>query len=602
MKSVKAKLITAVTAGLVVMLVGAMITVITMKQVSEQYDALIDNELAAREQINLVLDDFKTQVQEWKNVLIRGSERGQFDKYWSRFEAKEANVQAQITAILANYSLPRKLEGKLQDYQQEHLVLGEKYREALAIFQQSNFDIKLADKAVSGIDRKASAYLLDINEQINELVNVRTAATVAAKNQVILYSTIGLVVVALLTLALLTWFMQLLITRPIHQASVVAKAIANGRLDNDVHINSDDEIGDLLLNLRQMQTNLVEATQKLETQARENLRIRYALNNVAAPVLLCNDKNQVIYINAQCESLFKRYQSSLEVPEQLVNQALPDSLLKSSAELAKASGALVRQLEWEWCAGAVIIATTANPVSDQQGAVLGTVFEFTDLSQARRAEKQVAQLIKSASDGNLSERVNLEGYVGSMKLIAGGLNKLLDAVEQPIRQTKQYLTALSKGEIPQQIDGEFKGEFAQIHAALQRATASLSLLLDDTYSLVAAAGEGALSTRADETKHQGEFKKIIRGVNETLDAVSKPVELTSSYLESIAKGELPTLTEVEYKGEFGNIYQSLTSCVGAINMMLADAEKLAEAASEGDLHHRAEAQKHQEPMAVSLPQ
>lgn len=592
MKSVKAKLISAVTAGLVVMLIGAMVTVLVMKRVAEQYDNMIDNELAAREQINIVLDDFKTQVQEWKNVLIRGRDPAQLNKYWSRFETKEAEVQKQLSSIVSAYTLPPTLENKLREYQKEHLTLGQKYREAVDLFKSSGFDINLADASVSGIDRQASVYLLEINEQINALVDTRTSEIVATKNQLIFFSTLGLIVVALVILGLLTWYMQHLITRPIRRASDVAKAIASGRLDNKVVVHSDDEIGNLLANLRQMQTSLLDATQKLELQAKENLRIRYALNNVAAPVLLCDDSNQVIYVNAQCESLFDRYRTALSVPTEIVNHPIPEALLHSSKALHQASGQLVRQLEWEWCVGNIIIAATANPVSDQNGRVLGTVFEFKDLSQTRRAEQQVEQLIKSASDGKLSERLNLEGYVGSMKLIASGLNKLLDAVEQPISQTKQYLTSLSKGEIPEQINGEFKGEFAQIHMALQRATSSLSLLIEDTYSLVAAAGEGRLSTRADEAKHQGEFRKIIRGVNETLDAVSKPVALTSGYLESIAKGELPAFTNDGYKGEFDSIYQSLFACVGAIKLMLIDAEKLAEAASEGDLQHRADASKH----------
>ncbi|NUZ11223.1 HAMP domain-containing protein [Pseudoalteromonas sp. McH1-7] len=593
MKSVKAKLIIAVTVGLAVMLVGAMITVFTMKQVSEQYDELIDNELTAREQINLVLDDFKTQVQEWKNVLIRGSDPALLDKYWTRFEAKERNVQSQVDTILSRYTLPQSLQDKLKSYQEEHLILGQKYRESFAVFKQSGFDTQLADRLVQGIDRKASAHLLEINKQINTLVEERTAVTVATKHQVILLSTIGSIISALLTLALLTWYMQRLITRPIHHASVVAKAIAQGRLDNEVEVHSDDEIGNLLLNLRQMQTNLLDATKKLELQARENQRIRYALDNVAAPVMLCDDHNQVIYVNRQCEALFQRYQAQLELPPQVVHSAIPSALLHSSDALAQAAGSLVKQLEWEWCVDTVIIAATANPVTDQNGVLLGTVFEFADLSQVRRAEKQVEQLIQSASDGKLSERVNLEGYVGSMKLIANGLNKLLDAVEQPIKQTKQHLIALSKGEIPEQVNTQFKGEFAQIHTALEHATASLSLLIEDTYSLVAAAGKGALSTRVDETKHQGEFRKIIRGVNETLDAVSKPVALTSDYLESIANGQLPELNKAGYKGEFERIYQSLVRSIDAIEKMLTDAEKLAEAASEGDLHHRAKADTHQ---------
>lgn len=32
---------------------------------------------------------FKTQIQEWKNILIRGNETEQFDKYLKQFAAEE---------------------------------------------------------------------------------------------------------------------------------------------------------------------------------------------------------------------------------------------------------------------------------------------------------------------------------------------------------------------------------------------------------------------------------------------------------------------------------------------------------------------------------
>ena len=47
-----------------------------------------------------ILSDFKTQVQEWKNVLIRGADTGQREKYWQRFQAVEADIQQQLGALI----------------------------------------------------------------------------------------------------------------------------------------------------------------------------------------------------------------------------------------------------------------------------------------------------------------------------------------------------------------------------------------------------------------------------------------------------------------------------------------------------------------------
>ena len=36
--------------------------------------------------------EFRTQVQEWKNVLLRGKDPKQMDKHWGAFEKQEKSV------------------------------------------------------------------------------------------------------------------------------------------------------------------------------------------------------------------------------------------------------------------------------------------------------------------------------------------------------------------------------------------------------------------------------------------------------------------------------------------------------------------------------
>ena len=50
-----------------------------------------------------------------------------------------------------------------------------------------------------------------------------------------------------------------------------------------------------------------------------------------------------------------------------------------------------------------------------------------------------------------------------------------------------------------------------------------------------AAIEGRLDTRADASKHRGEFRKIVEGVNDTLDAVIGPLNVAAEYVERISR-------------------------------------------------------------------
>jgi len=96
------------------------------------------------------------------------------------------------------------------------------------------------------------------------------------------------------------------------------------------------------------------------------------------------------------------------------------------------------------------------------------------------------------------------------------------------------------------------------------ATERINLLRNNILSLIAdanrlaeAAVAGKLATRADATKHLGDFKKIIEGVNNTLDAVIKPINVTAHYLERIAVGDIPPVITEKYAGDFEEIIRSL---------------------------------------------
>jgi len=60
-----------------------------------------------------------------------------------------------------------------------------------------------------------------------------------------------------------------------------------------------------------------------------------------------------------------------------------------------------------------------------------------------------------------------------------------------------------------------------------------------------AAVEGKLATRADASKHQGDFRKIVQGVDDCLDAVIKPVQEAGAVLKKIA-------TEINRAGRPGS--------------------------------------------------
>ncbi len=104
---------------------------------------------------------------------------------------------------------------------------------------------------------------------------------------------------------------------------------------------------------------------------------------------------------------------------------------------------------------------------------------------------------------------------------------------------------------------------------------ALNAILADALLLSKAAVEGRLGTRADASKHQGEYRKVIEGFNATLDAVIGPLNVAADYVDRIGKGDIPSKIVDSYSGDFNSIKNNLNACIDAINQQAAAAQGIA---------------------------
>jgi methyl-accepting chemotaxis protein len=111
--------------------------------------------------------------------------------------------------------------------------------------------------------------------------------------------------------------------------------------------------------------------------------------------------------------------------------------------------------------------------------------------------------------------------------------------------------------------------------ALLRTMGAIDALITDAGILAKAAVEGKLSTRADASKHQGDYRKVVQGVNDTLDAVIGPLNVAADYVDKISKGEIPPPITETYNGDFNAIKNNLNVLVAAMNDITAAAEEIA---------------------------
>ncbi|MCB1956347.1 MAG: hypothetical protein KDG55_11770 [Rhodocyclaceae bacterium] len=174
---------------------------------------------------------FKKQVQEWKNILLRGADPADFARYLQQFKEEEAATEEQARHFLETTHLKAKAELLLE----QHRALSEQYARALEQFRQSPADATfVVDRMVRGIDRPLTATIDELQELTSGTHREDIAALEEHKQAV---KRAGLVVTGLslvLTVIFLYWIITTRIVRPIQQATRIADNIRQGIYDDDV--------------------------------------------------------------------------------------------------------------------------------------------------------------------------------------------------------------------------------------------------------------------------------------------------------------------------------------------------------------------------------
>ncbi len=285
--------------------------------------------------------------------------------------------------------------------------------------------------------------------------------------------------------------------------------------------------------------------------------------------------------------------------------------------------------------------------------------------------------------GRLSERGDPGKVSAEFRPIIEGINETMDAYARPIALTSEYVTRISRGDLPPPIAERYEGDFDQIKGSLNRCIGAVTTLtraiggmteaqlagdieatVDEARfegafhalakgvnentqmhvrtilealdilraygegdfrremrvlpgkqivmtnvvnavraNLMTAAGEvralseaalaGELSARADTSKLRGEWKGMVEGVNATIEAIVTPFRAVADSMERISHGEIPPRRTEAVRGEIVAMQASVNRCLDSLARLVADADRLATAAVQGELSTRIDTATHE---------
>ena len=217
------------------------------------------------------LTEFKTQVQEWKNVLLRGASDKDREKYWSRFQAREADVQEILRKLMAGEELNTDSASLIDRFLTAHKTMGVKYREGYEAFVSAGYSPYTGDTFVRGIDREPADLLQQATDQIAQATR-QAKEQVTAQTSQRLWLIMGLsIVLSGLCIVYLITNLRRNIVKPTREIATCLQKMEQKDYDYRLEYRSEHELGLVASATRHLQ-NKLQDTVTILSDAQDQIR------------------------------------------------------------------------------------------------------------------------------------------------------------------------------------------------------------------------------------------------------------------------------------------------------------------------------------------
>ena len=170
---------------------------------------------------------------------------------------------------------------------------------------------------------------------------------------------------------------------------------------------------------------------------------------------------------------------------------------------------------------------------------------------------------------------------------------IVAGITKPLAKAVSAAEGVAKGNMDVDLETNSKDEIGTLLHTFDDMVQQIKSMIKDTNMLSSAAVAGKLEVRAETEHHQGAYKELIIGINQTLDAVIGPLNVTAEYVDRISKGDIPPKITDVYNGDFNEIKENLNGCIDAVGLLINEINLSINNALDGNFQYKANAKKHQ---------
>lgn len=282
-KSLKGLILSAVAVGLSIIGITALVVIFILNDDLKSFNDIVDDAITHEREVVELTILFKLQVQEWKNVLLRGHNPENMDKYWGRFQDKHSEIQRKGSA-LSKYMVNNNQRNILTNFLKTHEGLLEQYSSGRNAYIRNGYDALAGDAIVSGIDREPTKQLQNLIKTFGVIVDNHSKYVFDHAASFLLFIKIAIPSMCFLLFGFIYLIIKYYFSLPLSGLMKSVAYFGEGNFSVPIDISNNNEIGVIARQLNTAQNSL------------QNLfsTVKSAADNVNANALKIKDNSEKI--------------------------------------------------------------------------------------------------------------------------------------------------------------------------------------------------------------------------------------------------------------------------------------------------------------------
>ena len=280
-KSLRLQILGLLSGSLVLVLLIALACFHFLSNNVQSYRGLLEGPLRSSQLVDEANLQFKIQVQEWKNMLVRGKSAANRDKYWAQFEEQERLVQDVLSQLSQVKGASPSTLSQVQKLIDEHKALGVSYRKGRDAFIAAGGDPVAGDVAVQGVDRAASEQMSQLVERLRKNSGEQSLLISSAADRTILFGALIMLASAILVGLVTLWVVNRNLITPIRMLIDYVSRLSHGKFGERVNITRQDELGHLAVAANILRDFLADTFSRLKSSTSELDVASHELKSIA---------------------------------------------------------------------------------------------------------------------------------------------------------------------------------------------------------------------------------------------------------------------------------------------------------------------------------